>query len=385
MNYDAKFSSLDIMKDAIKMQSGGNRQVLFDSVGLPTLTNYIPKFSLAGDVLPAFIIQSGTAQAGTASTITLSANASAVDEKYQDLIITITAGVGSGQSREVASYNGTTKVCTMSDDWTTTPDNTSVYQVEIDGFYISTYQNVVYNNKAYSLAGEDPEVYIDYDDAESACTAKGTGWHLQTNAEWSAIALWCVANSYLPRGNNNYGKDIAQAHETGTVSHRYLSSGTLYQGRTMTGSGPASWGHNNTPLGIADLNGNIWEWVRGLKITDTLATIQRQNNFEELEADWLATVTDITGGMTSGNKILTLRSDAVFKNLSIPETSDGTGSATYGNDVYYFTATGERVALRGGYWSYGTSAGVFALSLGSTRTNSYYGIGFRSAFVSLKA
>jgi len=385
MNYAAKFSALDVIADSTAMQSGGKLQVLYDSVGLPSVMNYIPKFSLSGDVLPAFIIQSGTAQAGSASTITLAADASATDDKYQNLVIQITAGTGSGQSREVSGYNGTTKVATMADDWTTPPDDTSIYQVEIDGFYVSTYQNVVYNSKAYSLPWEDPKVYVNYDAADAACTAKGAGWHLFTNAEWAAIALWCKANGFQPRGNNNYGKDVSQGHETGKVCHKYVSGGTLYQGRTLTGSGPSAWCHDNTPFGITDLNGNIWEWVRGLKITDKLATIQHQNNFEELEANWLATGVDITDSMSSGNKILTLRSDATFKNLGIPLTSDATGSADYGNDGYWFTTTDERLALRGGRWNDDTVAGVFALGLSHTRTFSLSLIGFRSSFVSLAA
>ena len=65
---------------------------------------------------------------------------------------------------------------------------------EIPGFYYSKYQNVVHNDAAYSLPGEDPITGIIFDNALACCEATGAGWHLSTNAEWAAIALWCKKN-----------------------------------------------------------------------------------------------------------------------------------------------------------------------------------------------
>jgi len=82
---------------------------------------------------------------------------------------------------------------------------------EVDAIYISKYQNVVYDGRAYSLPLEDPKASINFETALSACTAKGRGWHLMTRAEWAAIALWCRKNNLMPKGNNNYGKDSAES------------------------------------------------------------------------------------------------------------------------------------------------------------------------------
>ena len=71
----------------------------------------------------------GTAQAGTANTITLDSGASAVDDYYNNLSVFITSGTGSGQLRTVSDYVGSTKVATVSVNWTTNPDNTSVNEV----------------------------------------------------------------------------------------------------------------------------------------------------------------------------------------------------------------------------------------------------------------
>jgi len=88
--------------------------------------------------------------------------------------------------------------------------------------------------------------------------------------------------------------------------------------------------------------------------------------------------TDITSGMTTGHRILTLSADADLKPLAIPATSDATGSAAYGNDVYYHASTALRAAHRGAGWYYGVGAGVFALNLGRAPSAGHVGIGFRA-------
>lgn len=55
--------------------------------------------------------------------------------------------------------------------------------------------------------------------------------------------------------------------------------------------------------------------------------------------------------------------------------------ASHGGDGHYVRNNGERVASRGGYWSYGTSAGVFCLDLINARSSSSTYFGFRSAFI----
>lgn len=74
------------------------------------------------------IVRAGTAQAGAATTITLDASASAVDDFYNNGIIFITGGTGAGQSRIISDYNGTTKVATVP-TWATNPSSDSVFVI----------------------------------------------------------------------------------------------------------------------------------------------------------------------------------------------------------------------------------------------------------------
>lgn len=80
---------------------------------------------------PASTITSGTAQSGGASTITLASGEDSLDGIYRDMEITITGGTGSGQTKTISSYDGTTKVVTANSAWSTQPDNTSTYAVKI--------------------------------------------------------------------------------------------------------------------------------------------------------------------------------------------------------------------------------------------------------------
>ena len=90
--------------------------------------------------------------------------------------------------------------------------------------------------------------------------------------------------------------------------------------------------------------------------------------------------TDITGGCTSGQKIVTLRdADADLKYFAIPATTDGTGVNGYGNDGYWFDKSALRAAVRGGGFGSAAGAGVFALNLGSAPSDADSGIGFRAA------
>lgn len=133
---------------------------------------------------------------------------------------------------------------------------------EVQALYLSKYPNILDEGLAYSLPGQAPAVNLTFDEAAHACAEKGHGWHLMTRTEWALLAQWCLCRGVLPRGNNHYGKDI---HE-----HSFQAMPAAWKGgRTtsvQTGTGPLTWSHNGEPSGIWDLNGNVGEWVSGLRL-----------------------------------------------------------------------------------------------------------------------
>jgi len=333
------FSFWDNYKNIIEALSGGKNTVIFDDVDLPSVMVRIPRFNF--------------------DDVGLSKPSGAPSGEYGEAMPAFRCDEAFGESGLVPCI------------------------------YIGKYIAYEYNSRAYSLPYKDPKVSISFDSAKSRCTTKGTGWHLMTNAEWAAIAEWCRENGTMPRGNNNYLEDIDEPHECGVPTQTGIVKGVSGTARTYTGSGPDTWNHDHGPYGIADLNGNVWEWVDGLKTVDGVAKIMPDkdgaapgNDFGTAEASWIDTATDITSGMSSGNKILTLRTGDDWTGLAIPATSDGTGSATYGYDGYWFNAADERMARRGGSWGDNVQAGVFALLLLNLRSAAYAYISFRPAYVS---
>jgi len=71
----------------------------------------------------------GTAQGGAAASITLDTGASAIDDFYNNSIVAIMSGQGAGQARFVADYVGATRVVSISPNWVTNPNATSVFVV----------------------------------------------------------------------------------------------------------------------------------------------------------------------------------------------------------------------------------------------------------------
>ena len=60
----------------------------------------------------------------------------------------------------------------------------------------------------------------------------------------------------------------ARRFETGRRGDNGQPGNAAGDGKTYTGSGPASWRHNGLPHGIADLNGNVWEWLGGFRVNE---------------------------------------------------------------------------------------------------------------------
>lgn len=301
---------------------------------------------------------------------------------------------------------------------------------EVPGIWISKYQNIVNNGRAYSLPGQDPAASMTWDTARGYCEAKGKGWHMMTKAEWAAIMLWCRKNGFQPYGNNNFGKDTRESLYQ-AIPATYGSDGKV--NHVLTGTGPLTWSHNKQPDGIWDLNGNVSEWTGGIRTVYGELQVLENNNAANSDnpqnaastawkaidattgafitpngtgttansikidkagsgAQWCVTITTSSSDFSCALGSMTCSADisdaakAVLRAYGLlPE--DGASAASYEDDRLYFNnQADERLFYSGGYCGSGGSAGVgYGYGHNNIRGHASTNLGFRSAYVDLES
>ncbi len=121
-DYKIALSSTEVTADKLRFtgRSGTSNVVI-----IPQTIYTIPQalwIAYAG-------IETGTAQGGGASTITLRAAASGSNDFYKDQVVFLISGTGAGQTNRITSYVGSTQIATVETAWIIPPDNTTVYMV----------------------------------------------------------------------------------------------------------------------------------------------------------------------------------------------------------------------------------------------------------------
>jgi hypothetical protein len=123
----------------VNLSTGDDANVGNVRVVTSNATFLIGATSGANTRISGFVHYSGQANAATSSTISLdfhvlnsntTSNTSIANTNYVGKSIYVTSGTGLGQERTISSYNVTTRVATVSSNWTTTPDATSTYSID---------------------------------------------------------------------------------------------------------------------------------------------------------------------------------------------------------------------------------------------------------------
>lgn len=271
---------------------------------------------------------------------------------------------------------------------------------KVSEYLISKYPNTLIGGVPHSLPFQKPAVDVNFDEAVQLCESKGPGWHLITNDEWAALARQSWENDTMPTGNTSSGKSHSHPEQTGTT----YDGG---YGKTLTGSGPVAWNHDRTAEGVSDMCGNIWEHIGGIRFLNGQVQVIPDNGAAagaDQSADskeWQAIYTadgDPVYFNPRGGEIFVEPTEAEDKDydgvhftdleakgLDVPDKLIELGlypPAGYESDeCFWIDNNAERCVFRGGGWSNGANAGVFALSGGYSRSDSPARIGFRSALV----
>lgn len=145
--------------------------------------------------------------------------------------------------------------------------------VRLDGFAIATTETTreAYaawraGRDAYAEARDDarptvPATDVDWPSARAFCQSLGPGFDLPTEAQWEYAARGGAATAY------SFGDDPARLGE-----HAWFGENASYEAHPVGEKTP-------NPVGLYDIHGNVWEWVRDgwrehtTRVVDTLVHI----------------------------------------------------------------------------------------------------------------
>lgn len=244
----------------------------------------------------------------------------------------------------------------------------------------------VVDEQCVVVPGNTPKVNVNITEAKEYCADMGEGYHLMTTHEWAAVALWCEANDFQPRGNTFYGRNHGVMHEAATREDGLAPADTNGSGLTSGGTGPVSWNHNGKTFGISDLVGNIWEWSDGMKLVDGRLVVSTFS--QDSEDEWIEQM----AYLDADNKLAAARTididDGGVNWAQLGKTDDYVANQllrrlliepedTYLSGRLYYKNVGEVFAIRGGSWISGANGGLGALYIKFSRGSRQSNLSFR--------
>lgn len=185
--------------------------------------------------------ETGTAQGGAASTITLSGSASSTNDTYNTMQVLITGGTGKGQKRTISAYVGATRVATVDTAWEINPDSTSTYSISLvlgDGILLlsnndwrltdcdigGNTRNGIYNTGAGSLTCKNTASFTNWQNGiqndSSSMDLIFLGGSLDTNYENGA---WMRGNVLTPSVNYPRVFNGTRFNQNGLGQHNTFS------------------------------------------------------------------------------------------------------------------------------------------------------------------
>lgn len=285
----------------------------------------------------SFTSQSGTAQAGAASTITLAAGASATDNLYNGQFVKINSGTGAGQARVITGYVGSTKVATVDRAWATNPDSTSVYTVV---FADDATLNSSLQVTAASVQGNVTGSVASVTGAVGSVTGNVGGSVASVTA---AVTLPSIPSNWITAGGINAGalngkgdwllaSSYTTPPTTGQIATGVWQDATAGDFTTASSIGKALYTGNHAPGAASGLAivGSQMDFVNAPNATAITAIQSGLATPTNITAGTITTVTNLTNAPTSGDLTSTMKTsveNAVWNATASSHTTAGSMGA----------------------------------------------------------
>lgn len=223
-----------------------------------------------------------------------------------------------------------------------------------------------------SLATGFPIANITQTNSISYCSGLGTGYHLITNSEWMTIAR----NAERIGANWTSGtvgtNGLYRGHTDNVPATALAANADDSQGYEGTGQSAPSEQRRTFILSnnetLWDISGNVWEW--------NLDTIKRKDEPHSTAG---------SNNTWGWKEFDTIDNYGKMNYANMRPGNPAWKSTQNAGQLYTYNPSGDTDAtiyafLRGGYWSDGSDAGLFALALHYAPGDTHYGIGFRCVF-----
>lgn len=235
-----------------------------------------------------------------------------------------------------------------------------------EGFYVGRYTT---SSGTHSKSGVTSQVSTNITNFRTQARAKGTGWQ-QMDYHYLLLQMLYLVEYADYNSQTKLGQGVTLSTNTAQVSSGALDS-LLMKSGCLTNDGTASVMYR----GIENPFGNIWQFVDGLNAKDNVAYINYDPSsyaVDTFDGDYSAI------GYTNANAngyANTMGYDSNNPICAFPiSVGSGAGASAYITD-YYYQNTGNRIAIVGGLWFFGASAGLFFWHFyyDSSNANSYIG------------
>ena len=207
-----------------------------------------------------------------------------------------------------------------------------------------------------------------------------TDSHMLTNMEWGAVAY--LKNSNYGRCANGTCTEVTinncSTYTTGigadTVSASESSTTCTTEANKYNGTKGVLASTTGNVYGVYDMSGGAWEYVMG-NMSSTADTYTFYGNESGFASSWYNDysnqkyVNTYANGTTSDDQSAYNRGRLGDATGEVVLSTGGKGG--WYNDIAYFPYYGDSWFIRGGYYGYGSSAGVFGFGNGDG--NARYG------------